>query len=315
MVKAHDLSIVVVSWNVRELLRACLNSVTESLGSGKGQALASQVIVVDNASTEGSVEMIRKGFPEIHLIVNARNLGFTKGNNQGIAFSDGRHVLLLNPDTEIVGDALGEMVAYMDDHHRVGALGPQLLHSDGQVQSSRRRFPDLRTAYVESTFLRPRFAESAILERYYVLDKPDDETQAVDWVVGACLLMRRETLEEVGDLDESFFMYSEELDWCYRTKARGWEVVYLPTAQVIHHLGKSSEQVLPVRHIQFERSKVLYFRKHHGRLKGETLRFFLLTTYLWQIIVEGLKWLVGHKRPLRQQRVFAYWQVLRSGLR
>ncbi len=313
--EAHDLSIIVVSWNVRDLLRACLKSVTKSLSSGRGQTLSCQVIVVDNDSNDGSVEMLKEAFPEIHVIANDRNLGFTKGNNQGLALSDARYVLLLNPDTEVVGDALGEMVAYMDDHPTAGALGPQLLYPDGQVQSSRRRFPDLRTAYVESTFLQSWFAQSGTLERYYVLDRSDDETQAVDWLVGACLLIRRETLEEVGSLDESYFMYSEELDWCYRAKRRGWEVVYLPTAQAIHHVGKSSEQVLPVQHIQFQRSKVLFFKKHHGRLKGEMLRFFLLASYLWQMIVEGLKWLVGHKRPLRRQRVAAYWQVLRSGLR
>jgi N-acetylglucosaminyl-diphospho-decaprenol L-rhamnosyltransferase len=314
-VKARDLSIIVVSWNVRDLLRSCLKSVRERLSSGKGRALSSQVVVVDNASGDGSVEMIRATFPEVELIVNDRNVGFTKGNNQGIAFSDGRYVLLLNPDTEVVGDALGEMVAYMDDHSATGALGPQLLYADGRVQSSRRRFPGLRTAYVESTFLQSWFARSEILEQYYVLDQPDDETQAVDWVVGACLLMRRKTLDEVGPLDESFFMYSEELDWCYRAKQQGWDVVYFPTAQVVHHAGKSSEQVLPVRHIQFQRSKVLFFKKHHSTWKGELLRLFLLTTYLWQIIVEGLKWLVGHKRPLRQERLGAYWQVLRSGLK
>jgi len=314
-VKAHDLSVIIVSWNVKDLLRLCLNSVLESLSSGKGHRLSPQLIVVDNASSDGSVGMLREQFPQIHLIANEENLGFTRGNNQGIAFSDGRYILLLNPDTEVVGDALGDMVAYMEAHHQVGALGPQLLDPDGQVQSSRRRFPNLSTAYVESTFLQQWGPKSDILKRYYVLDGSDDETQAVDWVVGACLLMRRKALEEVGLLDERFFMYSEELDWCYRAKRSGWEVVYLPTAQVIHYVGKSSEQVLSVRHIQFQRSKVLFFRKHHGYWNGETLRLFLLATYLWQTILEALKWLVGHKRPLRHQRMVAYWQVLRSGLR
>jgi len=314
-VKAHDLSVIIVSWNVKDLLRLCLNSVLESLSSGKGRRLSPQFIVVDNASSDGSVGMLREQFPQIHLIANEENLGFTRGNNQGIAFSDGRHILLLNPDTEVVGDALGDMVAYMEAHHQVGALGPQLLDPDGQVQSSRRRFPNLSTAYVESTFLQQWGPESDLLKRYYVLDSSDDETQAVDWVVGACLLMRRKALEEVGLLDERFFMYSEELDWCYRAKRSGWEVVYLPTAQVVHYVGKSSEQVLPVRHIQFQRSKVLFFRKHHGYRSGETLRLFLLATYLWQTILEALKWLVGHKRPVRRQRMVAYWQVLRSGLR
>ncbi len=313
--KAHDLSVIIVNWNVKDLLRLCLRSVLESLSSAKGRQLSPQFIVVDNASSDGSIEMLGEEFPQIYLIANQENLGFTRGSNQGIALSDGRYVLLLNPDTEVVGDALGEMVAYMEAHHLVGALGPQLLDPEGQVQSSRRRFPNVSTAYMESTFLQQWLPESDIIRRYYVLDSSDDETQAVDWVVGACLLMRREALEEVGLLDERFLMYSEELDWCYRAKSLGWEVVFLPTAQVIHYAGKSSEQVLPVRHIQFQRSKVLFFRKHHGRWSGETLRLFLLATYLWQTMLEALKWVLGHKRALRHQRVVAYWQVLRSGLR
>ncbi len=313
--QAHHLSVVIVNWNVKDLLRDCLNSVLESLRSDKGQQLSCQIVVVDNASDDGSVGMLGEEFPQVHLIANEENLGFTRGNNQGIAFSNGRHVLLLNPDTEILGDALAEMVFYMEAHHQVGALGPQLLDPDGQVQSSRRRFPNLGTAYVESTFLQQWFPESDILKRYYVLNGSDDEAQSVDWVVGACLLMRREALKEVGLLDERFFMYSEELDWCYRAKKLGWEVVYLPTAQVIHYVGKSSEQVLPLRHSQFQRSKVLFFKKHHGYWSGETLRLFLLATYLWQMILEALKWLVRHKRALRRQRIVAYWQVLRSGLR
>jgi N-acetylglucosaminyl-diphospho-decaprenol L-rhamnosyltransferase len=315
IVKTHDLSIIIVNWNVKDLLRLCLDSVIESLRSGKGRQLSSQLIVVDSASSDGSVAMLREEFPQVHLIANEENVGFTRGNNQGIAVSDGRYVLLLNPDTEIVGDALGEMVAYMEAHRTVGALGPQLLDPDGLVQSSRRRFPTLWTAYLESTLLQQWFPESGTLRRYYVLDGADDETQAVDWVVGACLLVRCDTLEEVGLLDERFFMYSEELDWCYRAKKLGWEVMYLPTTQVIHYGGQSSEQVLPVRHIQFQRSKVLFFRKHHGHWKGETLRVFLVVMYLWQMILEALKWLVGHRRPLRHQRMVAYWQVLRSGLR
>lgn len=311
----HDLSIVVVSWNVKDLLRHSLASVIASLGCEKGRQLSSQLVVVDNASSDGSVDMLSEEFPQIHLIANRENVGFTRGNNQGIALSDGRYVLLLNPDTGVLGDALGEMVAYMEAHPRVGVLGPQLLYPDGQVQSSRRRFPDLRTAYVESTFMQAWFADSQILRRYYVLDASDDETLAVDWVVGACLLLRRQALDQVGTLDERFFMYSEELDWCYRAKKVGWEVIYLPTARVVHHAGKSSEQVLPVRHVQFQRSKVLFFKKHHGYWAGETVRLFLLVTYLWQMTVEALKWLVGHKRDLRRQRVGAYWQVLRSGLR
>jgi N-acetylglucosaminyl-diphospho-decaprenol L-rhamnosyltransferase len=313
--KADDLSVVVVNWNVKDLLRRCLGSVLASLRAEKGRQLSSQLVVIDNASSDGSVQMVTEEFPQIHVIANRENLGFTRGSNQGIAFGEGRHVLLLNPDTEILGDALGEMVTYMDAHPRVGALGPQLVDPDGQVQSSRRRFPELGTAYVESTVLQQWFPESGILKRYYVHDRSDSETQSVDWVVGACLLLRREAIDQVGPLDERFFMYSEELDWCYRAKKLGWRIAYLPSARVIHHVGKSSEQVLPVRHIEFQRSKVLFFRKHRGRWSGEVLRLFLLAMYTWQMTLEALKWLAGHKRPLRQQRMRAYWQVVRSGLR
>jgi N-acetylglucosaminyl-diphospho-decaprenol L-rhamnosyltransferase len=311
----HDLSIVIVSWNVRELLRRCLRSAAEGLTCEKGRDLSAQVIVVDNASVDGSAEMLREEFPHVSLIANEENVGFTRGNNQGLALSDGRYALLLNPDTEVVADALGEMVGFMDREPEVGALGPQLLYPDGRVQSSRRRFPRFSTALLEGTFLQQRFPHSGLLKRYYVLDAGDEQTQEVDWVVGACLLMRRATLDEVGPLDERFFMYSEEMDWCYRAKELGWWVIYLPQAKVVHHEGKSSEQVLPVRHVHFQRSKVLFFKKHHGRYRGEILRLYLLATYLWQMVVEGLKWLVGHKRPLRQERLAAYWQVLRSGLR
>lgn len=306
-----DLSIVIVNWNVRELLRRCLSSVYRAMGA----SLKMEVIVVDNASSDGSVAMVREDFPQVRLIANDENLGFTRGNNQAIAQSRGRYMLLLNPDTEVVGNALSTMVRYMDAHPQVGALGPQLLNPDGSVQSSRRRFPTMATAFLESTVLQQWSPDNRVLRRYYVRERGDDEAQEVDWVVGACLLARRQAIEQVGLLDEDFFMYSEEMDWCRRFKEHGWQVVYLPTAQVIHHEARSSEQVKPLQHIQFQRSKVLYFRKHHGCWPAEVLRLFLLATYVYQLLLESLKWLLGHKRPLRAERVRAYWQVLRSGLR
>ena len=304
-----DLSIVIVNWNVRDLLRRCLNSILDT-----GCSILVEVIVVDNASTDGSVEMVETEFPGVHLITNADNRGFPAANNQGIAVAQGRYVFLLNPDTELVGDALATMVAFADAHPDAGIVGPQLLNSDGSVQSSRRRFPTLATAFFESTWLQS-CSPPRVLERYYVLDRPDDVVQDVDWVTGAALLARRKAIQQVGPMDEGFFMYSEELDWCRRIKAAGWQVVYLPTATVIHHEGKSSEQVIPARHIYFQSSKVRYFRKHHGSLQAEVLRWFLLATYAYQLAREGFKWLVGHKRPLRAERVRAYRQVLRSGLR
>jgi hypothetical protein len=241
-------------------------------------------------------------------------VGFTAANNQGLAHSHGRHLLLLNPDTEVVGDALATMLSYMDDHPQVGVLGPQLLYPDGSLQSSRRRFPTFATALVESTVIQESWPNNHTLRRYYMADTADDAIQPVDWMVGACLLVRRQAYEQVGGLDEGYFMYSEELDWCKRLKELGWEVVYLPTATIIHHEGKSSEQVVASRHIHFQTSKVRYFRQHHGALQAEALRVFLLATYVYQWVREGLKWLFGHKRPLRRERLRAYQQVLGSGL-
>ncbi len=303
-----DLTVVVVNWNVRDLLRRCLHSVL-------AHAIRLEIIVVDNASSDGSAAMVRAEFPSVRLIANEENRGFTAATNQGLALAQGRYLLLLNPDTEVVGDALATMVHYMDAHPKVGALGPQLRYPDGSRQPSRRRFPTFATALVESTVIQEWWRDNRFLRRYYMADTPDDAIQAVDWVVGACLLVRREVYDQVGGLDEGFFMYSEELDWCRRIKEAGWQVVYLPTATIIHHEGRSSEQVVPARHIHFQSSKVRYFRKHHGALQAGLLRRFLLATYLYQLVREGAKWLVGHKRPLRAERVRAYRQVLRSGLR
>jgi len=271
-------------------------------------------VVVDNASTDDSAAMVRREFPWVRLLSNQSNRGFTAANNQGISCSTGRYLLLLNPDTEVVGDALSTMLSYMESHPDIGLLGPQLRYNDGTLQSSRRRFPTLATAFVESTILQGLFAHSPILQRYYMLDTPDDATQDVDWVVGAAMLVRRQVVDQVGGMDEAFFMYSEELDWCRRIKEAGWRVIYFPQACIVHHEGKSSEQALALRHISFHSSKVRYFRKYHGVWQAELLRLFLLATYVWQLAEEGAKWLLGHKRPLRAQRVRIYWQVLRSRL-
>ena len=309
-----DLSIVILSWNVRDLLRQCLKSVARDRPlSVDHPPLATEIIVVDNASSDGSVEMVRAEFPHVRLMANQANRGYTGGNNDGIAAATGRYVMILNPDTRVLDDALAAMVAYADAHSDVGVVGPQLLNPDGSVQSSRRRFPTLMTGLFESTWLEP-LAPRDVLRRYYVLDQPDGAIQEVDWLFGACFLVRREVIQQVGTLDEDFFMYSEEMDWCRRIRQAGWKVVYLPEAQVIHYGGKSSDQVAAQRHIYFQTSKVRYFRKHHGALTAGVLRVALLAMYAWQLVLEAAKGALGHKRTLRRERVRAYWQVLRSRL-
>lgn len=306
------LSVVIVSWNVRDLLRRCLDSVVRSAQESN---LPCQVIVVDSASSDGSQAMVDQAFPRVELVPCQANLGFVKGNNLGVSRSSGQYILLLNPDTEVLGDSLQQMVDYLETHPAVGALGPCLLDPQGRIQSSRRRFPTVATGLVESTMLQPCFEHSKLLRRYYCLDRSADEEQEVDWLVGACLLIRRESWEAVGSLDENIFMYSEELDWCRRARSKGWKIMYVPSARVIHHEAQSSNQVSGQRHVYFQTSKVYYFRKYHGALVGETLRVFLLGTYVLQLGIETGKWLVGHKRALRRERIRAYVQVLRSGLR
>jgi N-acetylglucosaminyl-diphospho-decaprenol L-rhamnosyltransferase len=332
-----DLSIVIVNWNVCDLLRSCLQSIAAAtvhdhhLSSSATIRLRQashllpptltvgswtmEVIIVDSKSTDCSLDMLHREFAWVQVIACSQNVGFIRGSNQGIRGSQGRYVLLLNPDTEIVGDALPVMLGFMETHPGVGALGPQLRYPDGSIQSSRRRFPTLATAFLESTILQQWFHHNSVLDDYYIRDQPDDVVQEVDWVVGACILLRREALEQVGLLDESIFMYSDELDWCRRARAVDWKVFYLPTAQVVHHEGKSSEQTPAARHIHFQEAKIHYFRKHHGKLVGAVLRLFLLVTYAYQLLEESAKWLVGHNRCLRRQRLSTYWQVLGSGLR
>lgn len=308
--------ILIVSWNVRELLRACLCSLQRYPATAHEQ----RIVVVDNASSDGTPEMLRRDFPEVYLVANTTNRGFTGGNNDGLRkisqfpILGSQFVLLLNPDTEVMPGALDALLACAEAHPEAGVVGPQLRYPDGSIQSSRRRFPTLWTALFESTWLQP-IAPRRVLDHYYARDCPDDKVCEVDWVVGAAMLVRWEAYWQVGGLDErSFFMYSEELDWCRRIKAAGWKVIYDPRAQIVHYEGKSSEQVSAQRMIYFNTSKVRYFAKHHGRLQATLLRLALLGMFAWQWVLEGAKWLLGHRRALRAERVRAYAQVLRSGL-
>jgi GT2 family glycosyltransferase len=312
-----ELSIVIVSWNVRELLLMCLESIAQGEAHRQDRATDTlphvEVIVVDSESQDGSADAVRERFPWVQVIEPGRNVGFALGNNIGMQTSEGRYVLLLNPDTKVLDDALTILTLYMETHPEVGVIGPQLLNDDGSVQSSRRRFPTLATAFFESTWLQPA-APRRILTQYNMLDRDDNETLSVDWVTGAAIMVRREVIEQVGGLDEGFFMYSEELDWQRRIKAAGWTVVYYPEAKIIHYGGKSSEQVVAQRDAHFHTSKIRYFRKHHGWAVATALWLFLLGNYVWQIALEATKWLLGHKREIRVARVRAYSQVLRSGL-
>lgn len=307
-----DLSIIIVNWNVRELLRRCLASIEANRGD-----LSLEVIVVDNTSADDSVPMVEQEFPQVHLIASGKNLGYTGGNNLGAKEAKGRHLLILNPDTEIVGEALERMVAYLDNHPAVGAVGPQLLNSDGSVQSSRRRFPRLATAFFDggTPFSMRWFPNNRFERMYYMADTSDDEIQSVDWLVGAALTIRRETWREVGPLDNQFFMYCEELDWCHRSRDAGWEIHYLPTAQIVHHEQGSAGQIGVTTWIRVYRSKILYFRKYFGARWANVIRLFLLMDFARLLANELAFWAIGRRDEARSRRMRNYWQVLKSGLR
>ena len=301
------LSIIIVSWNTRELLHRCLASIEAQRGE-----LEVEVIVVDNNSHDGTPDMIRQEHPQVRLIEPGENLGFSAGNNVGLAEARGRWLMLLNPDTEIIGDALSILVGFLQNHPAVGLVGPALFYADGSQQSTRHRFPSLLSLFVASTPLYPLL--SPLLRQYYMSDQSVKEVQAVDWLSGAALVVRREVYQNVGGLDEGFFMYFEETDWQRRIKAAGWPIWFLPDAVIRHYEDASSGQVVALRHIRFNRSRIRYTKRWHGARLATWLRAWLLLLFAIEWLKEASKWLVGHKRPLRQQRMKEYQQVLASGL-
>ncbi|HEY8884487.1 MAG TPA: glycosyltransferase family 2 protein [Chloroflexota bacterium] len=300
-------SVVIVSYNVRELLLRCLASIEAADSS-----TSIQTIVVDNASTDGSVDAVRAGFPNVLLVDATVNRGFGAANNLALAQAHGNQVMFLNPDAELGSDALAELTRALWSEPGVGVVGPQLIFPDGTTQSSRRRFPDIPLALVESTPIQQWWPRFSGLDRYYVRDRSDKDRQEVDWLVGACLLARRAVLDEVGGFDERFFMYSEELDWCRRVRAAGWRVLYCPTARVIHHEGQSSEQNLARRARTFQASKARYFEKYYGSAVGRALRLYLLGLTSIDLLLECAKLVAGHRPELRRQRIVALGSLARE---
>ena len=305
-----DLSIIIVNWNVRDLLDACLASIYAS----DLEAVNYEIIVVDSASDDDSIDMLREKYPAVILLPQTKNIGFTRGNNIGLARAKGDYLLLLNPDTELSPEAVALLLKYLKADPQVGIIGPHTLNTDGSHQSTRRRFPTLVTGIFESTWL-SAWAPATIERDYRMLDRRDNDIIEVDWVQGSAFMLRRAVYVDIGGLDEGYTMYSEELDYCRRAKSAGWRVVYHGGAQITHHGGKSSEQASAFKQVHFHTSKLRYFRKHHGYGAYIVLRALLLIQFGWQLILESLKGALGHKRQLRAERVRIYWTVLRSGLK
>lgn len=262
-----DLSISIVSWNTRELLDKCLKSVYDSAAG-----LETEVIVVDNASSDGSAAMIRTKYPDCRLIQNDSNMGFATANNQAYRASVGRHFLLLNSDTLCLRNALESLVSFLDTRESVGAVGPLVLNEDRTLQFSWARFPTFMNECFGRLDRRLPCASAVPLSADEVRRLGPFET---DWVGGCCLMIRREAADQIGPMDESLFMYCEETDWCLRLHTAGWSVMVNPGAEIVHLGGQSSVQVSAKASRYLRASKSRYFAKHHGRLAGSALDVIL----------------------------------------
>jgi GT2 family glycosyltransferase len=256
-----DLSVVVLNWNTRDLLLACLHSAGPVLDSA-----SYQWIVVDNGSSDGSAQAVAEQFPSVEVVARPDNGGFSVGCNAGLRLARGRHVMLLNSDTEIREGALELIVQYLDDNPDVGAVGPRLLNPDGTIQASCRTFPGFQTALFHRKSLLTRLFPGNRYSRAYLMTDMDRTGPTdVDWVIGAALAVRREAMEQVGLLDEGFFMYAEDVDWCWRIRQAGWRVVYLPAATILHHYEKSAGKAPFRTNLARHRSMWRFYRKHYSR--------------------------------------------------
>ncbi|MCL5103526.1 MAG: glycosyltransferase family 2 protein [Armatimonadetes bacterium] len=256
-----DVTLSIVNWNTRDELLDCLKSVFEQDGS-----VNCEVIVVDNASTDCSTGVVESEYPQAHLIRNDQNLGFGAAHNQSIKESSGRYVMLVNPDCRMLEpNVLRKMVDYMDAHVDVGILGPKVLNPDGSLQYSARHFPTMVAAVFRHTIFGKLFPNNRFVREYLMTNWAHDAATDVDWLSGSALMVRRETFEQIGLLDERFFMYCEDIDWCRRAHEGGWRVVYFPMASVSHRIGAASDKN-PIPMIkQHHRSMLRYFLKYDSR--------------------------------------------------
>jgi GT2 family glycosyltransferase len=297
-----DLTVSIVNTNNRDLLQECLCSLFEGT-----QQISMEVFVVDNACTDGSAEMVKRDFPQVRLVHNENRLRFCANHNQVLQQGTGRYLVILNEDTVIPAGAFDDLVAFMDANPKAGAAGVTVLNPDGTLQYAYARFPGLVSALMLTLSLN-RFLNGG---HYPFFPRPEDDLpRKVDWTNGACLLVRKEAMEQVGLLDEEYLIYSEETDWCYRIKKAGWEVYYLPRVSIYHYQGQATSQARPRRRFRINRSALLFFRKHYDWLRILGLRLVLLTTSLCRVLAWAPIHLVGLRQPLARQEVVYNWRTM-----
>lgn len=270
------LTVSIVNWNTAEELAECLDSVLSQEGT------EIEVIVVDNASTDNSGYMLKTQYlGRIKFIQNSNNIGFGKAHNQALSQSTGRYFMLLNPDSKLTSPGtLSEIVNYLDQNPDIGVLGPKILNTDGSLQYSARRFPSLIAGMFRNTVLDKLFPSNRYVKNYLMSDWSHDEISEVDWLSGAAMVVRRETIERIGPLDERFFMYCEDMDWCKRAHCDGWKVVYYPKVSLLHRIGASSDKDPYAAIRRHHKSMLLYFLKYNSN-KLTVLLTPLVMLALW----------------------------------
>jgi GT2 family glycosyltransferase len=286
---APDVSIIIVNWNTRQLLLDCLGSLDAAIGDR-----SADIWVVDNASSDDSVAAVEAQFPQVRVMKNSQNLGFAAANNQAIRASDGRYVLLLNSDTIAHAGSIEKLVRFADGHPETGIVGSLLLNRDGSVQPSWAEFPTLWSELFGTNIRRRR-----------PYGRSDGATvYEVDWVGGACMLVRRTAIEQVGQMDQRYFMYSEEVDWCFRVRRRGWRICYLPSARVTHLGGQSSRMVSTRMRAELYRSKLRFFAKHYGAGQSRALGLLLQSG----LLLKGVSaWLLSAARAPQHRDAMAHY--------
>jgi GT2 family glycosyltransferase len=311
MSSSADVSVIVVSFNTGELTLRCLEAVF-----AKTEKTALEVIVVDNASTDGSPQLIAERFPQVRLIGNNENRGFAAANNQGLKIARGRYSLLLNSDATVLDGAIDACVAYADRHPDIGVLGPKVLWPDGSHQDSVMRFTSLLDLFLDVFQLGRLFPNSALFNRFWYASLDWNAEHEVDVVSGCCFLVRREVLEQVGLLDEDFFMYGEEAEWCYRIRKAGWRITYCPAGSIVHIWGGSS----PKSHgrastrIAKRRAQLLFLDKTRGRVRAWAGNLIMLAGVLLRLPV----WLLLDLRDVLSREDDARsgrWRIARFHLR
>ncbi|MDI6616054.1 MAG: glycosyltransferase family 2 protein [Syntrophaceae bacterium] len=287
-----DITIVIVNWNTRDLLGDCLQSIYETVSD-----VTFEVIVVDNASGDGSVAMVRDGFPAVRIIENTQNRGFSAANNQAFAVMRGRYALLLNSDTVLTEGAVHELFSFMEGNAKAAMAGGQLLNRDGSRQNSIANYPTLLSLFMNLPLLEVLFPGRYPSKRY-----EHKEPLAVESVIGACMLVRREAMDEVGILDEGYFFFFEETDWAYRMRSAGWKIFHVPSARIYHLQGMSIGRDVRSR-ILFYRSRYRFFGKWKGSTYNTAVRGVIVTRLIvnWLLTAVGTILTVGLHGKLRDK--------------